>query len=178
MTADQARSTPHSVDIVGDSDIVHEYEGCTSGQWVYTAWQYIPEDYLGQGDFILLSDYSDGGTATNVWAVQIRFDSDQELVESEFDGVNLPMIKGEWVGMTRPYYRPRMDRQKAGEYYTKKINKAMGWVSAPRTRYCPEPLRAIKDFDIKFPIVEKNQLRDRYRMINRELIKINKILSA
>jgi hypothetical protein len=95
VTADQARSTPHSVDIVGDSDIVHEYVGVTSGQWVYTAWQYIPEDYLGQGDFILLSDYSDGGT--NTWAVQLRFDADLGVVESEFDAVDLPLVTGEWV---------------------------------------------------------------------------------
>ena len=96
VTDDQALSSPHSVDIVADADLVHEYVGVTSGPWTYTAWQFIPEDFLGLSYFILLSAYDDGG-ATNTWAVQLRFDADMEIVESEFDAVNLPLITGEWV---------------------------------------------------------------------------------
>jgi hypothetical protein len=95
VTADQALSSPHSVDIVADADLVHEYVGATSGQWTYTTWQFIPDDFMGLSYFILLSDYSDGGT--NTWAVQLRFDADMGIVESEFDTVDLPLITGEWV---------------------------------------------------------------------------------
>jgi len=96
VTDDQALSAPHSVDIVADADLVHEYTGCTSGQWTYTAWQYIPDDLMGQNYFILLSAYDDSG-ATNTWAVQLNFNADLGVVESQFDAVDLPLITGEWV---------------------------------------------------------------------------------
>ena len=93
----QAQSTPNSVEIVGDSDLVHEYSGAVDGQWTYTAWQYIPEDFVGNSYFILLSDYTDGAGDDNSWTVQVRFDSDNQVVESEFDTVTLPLITGSWV---------------------------------------------------------------------------------
>jgi len=45
----QSRSAPQSVLISGASDLVHRYHGVmTSGQWTYTAWQFIPEGYRGR----------------------------------------------------------------------------------------------------------------------------------
>jgi len=44
VTSAQARSSPHSVNIAGDSDLVHEYSGYTSGDYIYTAYVYIPSD--------------------------------------------------------------------------------------------------------------------------------------
>ena len=43
----QARSAPNSVDIIGNADLVHEFSGSTSGQWIFTAWQYIPSSFTG-----------------------------------------------------------------------------------------------------------------------------------
>jgi hypothetical protein len=43
VSDDQARSTPHSLDVKEDCDLVHEYDGYTTGQYVYTAYVYIPE---------------------------------------------------------------------------------------------------------------------------------------
>jgi len=86
-----------SVEIVDATDLIHEYSGYTSGQWTYTALQFVPEDFLGNSYFILLSDYTDGAGQENKWAVQMRFDSSNQLVESEFDTVSLPLITGEWV---------------------------------------------------------------------------------
>lgn len=94
---DQALSAPHSVEVVGDTDLVHEYTGATAGQWTYTAWQYVPEDFMGNSYFLLLSDYTDGAGQNNKWAIQIRFDSENMVAESEFDDVNLPLITGQWV---------------------------------------------------------------------------------
>jgi len=94
VSADQALSSPHSVDILGNADLVHEY-AVTSGQWTYTAWQYIPDDFIGQSYFILLSDYADGGP--NTWNVQLNFWEDSQVVESQFDAAELPLITGEWV---------------------------------------------------------------------------------
>jgi len=44
----KSMSSPHSVDIVADADLIHEYSGCTSGQWTYTAWQFIPDNFDGE----------------------------------------------------------------------------------------------------------------------------------
>lgn len=87
-------SAPHSVDIVANADLVHEYAGKTTGQWVYTAWQYIPSSFVGQTYFILLNTYSDGGAKN--WSSQVLFDS-SGVVHSDFDGAELPLITNEWV---------------------------------------------------------------------------------
>ena len=54
---------------------------------------------LPAGDpyFILLSEYSDGAGDDNLWAVQLRFDIDLGIVESEFDDKSVPLITDEWV---------------------------------------------------------------------------------
>jgi len=38
----QSRSPENSVDIKGNADLVHEYSGYTTGQYIYTAWIYLP----------------------------------------------------------------------------------------------------------------------------------------
>jgi len=95
VTSAQFRSAPFSNQIWVVSDNVHEYDGYTSGHWVYTAWQYIPNDFTGMSYFILLSAYDDAG-ATNVWNVQVNFDADTNLVTSEMDSNTVPLIKGQW----------------------------------------------------------------------------------
>jgi hypothetical protein len=101
VTSDNFRSQPYSVDINGASDLVHLY-GETSGVWVFTAWQFIPEGQSGGtygGTYFIMNDvYTNGGTDTH-WAVQIQFDNINDVVESEFDTGNptLPLIYGEWV---------------------------------------------------------------------------------
>jgi hypothetical protein len=86
-----------SVEIVDNSDLVHEYAGYTSGKWVYTAYQFIPDEFSGNTYFILLSDYADGAGQNNKWALQLRFDALNQVVESEFDTISLPLITGQWV---------------------------------------------------------------------------------
>lgn len=38
-SAAQARSAPNSVEVVGATDLVHQYSGYTTGTWTFTAWQ-------------------------------------------------------------------------------------------------------------------------------------------
>lgn len=101
VTNAKYRSSPHSVDIKLTSDLVHLY-GQTTGQWVYTAWQFIPVGQSGGtygGTYFIMNDvYIDGGSTTH-WAVQIQFDNINNVVESEFDTGNptLPLIYGQWV---------------------------------------------------------------------------------
>ena len=89
-------TAPNSVRIDGTSDLVHEYAGYTSGQWIYSAMQYIPTDFSGESYFILLNSYDDAGTNNN-WSVQVRFDSALGMVESEHETAQLPLITGQWV---------------------------------------------------------------------------------
>jgi len=80
---DQDLSPPHSVEIAYDSDLVHEYSGYTIGQWTYTSWVYVPSDFVGNSYYMLLSDYEDGQGTANKWQFVVRFDSDNQIVESE-----------------------------------------------------------------------------------------------
>ena len=91
-------SAPNSVDIVGLSDLVHEYSGASSGFWVYTAWQYIPTGFTGETYFVLLNQYDDAG-ATNNWSTQVRFTStgDQVIADMVGAGPPLPLVKDAWV---------------------------------------------------------------------------------
>jgi PKD domain len=97
VTNSQSVSTPNSVDVNGATDLVHEYEGYTTGKWIYRAMQYIPTDFTGNTYFILLSDYTDGAGQNNKWALVIRFDQVNQYVESEADAVTTPLITGQWV---------------------------------------------------------------------------------
>lgn len=92
-----AVSAPNSVEILGGSDLVHEYSGYTSGFWTYTAWQYVPTDFVGESYFIMLNQYNDAGTTMN-WSTQVMFSSVGDMVINDgTSGGQLPLVKGEWV---------------------------------------------------------------------------------
>jgi hypothetical protein len=97
VTNTQSYSSPNSVDITGASDLVHEYEGYITGQWIYRCMVYIPTDYTGLASFMLLSDYTDGAGQNNKWALVIQFDATNQVVESYNDLVTTPLITGQWV---------------------------------------------------------------------------------
>jgi hypothetical protein len=96
-TDSEAQSTPNSIDILVDADLVHEY-AIDSGPWRYTAWQYIPGDFAGQTYFILLNQYDDAG-ATNNWSTQVAFNSLDGLVTPEGSCTPTPVsyIVDQWV---------------------------------------------------------------------------------
>jgi len=96
-TAAQAASAPNSVDIVGNSDLVHEYSGYTSGTWTFGACQYLPSDLEGQTYFILLNQYDDAG-ATNNWSTQVLFDVlAGTVVDTGASGATAPVVTNQWV---------------------------------------------------------------------------------
>ncbi len=97
-SAAQAASAPNSVAILGASDLVHEYSGVNSGQWTYTAWQYIPTDFTGQSYFILLNQYNDAGTTLN-WSAQVLFNGTANTVTNDggVSGGTLALVRGQWV---------------------------------------------------------------------------------
>jgi len=97
VTNDYYRSAPNSLNIVGAADLVHEFEGYTSGVWNFTAWMYIPNDYEGGTSFLMLDGYEDGVAESKHWAVFVDFDSFTGEVISEDAGWTLPLITGQWV---------------------------------------------------------------------------------
>lgn len=94
VTSAFSYSSPHSVDINGGSDLVHEFSGFTTGMWVLTAWTYVPSG-TPQSYLIALNTYNDGGPYN--WSMQVFFDAGAGVVVSEFDGGTLPIITDEWV---------------------------------------------------------------------------------
>lgn len=68
-----------------NDDVVHEYSGYTSGQFVYSAMQYIPSVHEGaQTFFIMMNNYNYGyQDAPKGWAVQMKFDYATGLVTDD-----------------------------------------------------------------------------------------------
>ncbi|MDX1435438.1 MAG: S8 family serine peptidase [Anaerolineales bacterium] len=97
-TSAQAQSTPNSIDITTDADLVHEYSGYDSGVWEYKTSLYVPTGFSGESYFILLNQYDDAG-ASNNWSTQVHFQSGTDLVIA--DGVGsgnmLPLLYDQWV---------------------------------------------------------------------------------
>ncbi len=93
----QAQSSPHSVEIVDIVDLVHEFTGYNSGQWTFTAWNYIPSGYSGDASFLLLNTYSDGGPhENNHWSNALTSNSVTGDVES-WTSESLPIIFDQWI---------------------------------------------------------------------------------
>lgn len=124
---------PHSVDVVGDTDLVQQYQGLVAGQFTYTAWQYVPVDFLGQSYFILLSHYEVPATQESCkWAVQIRFDADLGIVESEHGGPSTNLITGRWVELRTEI---DLDADSYSFYYDGELLETKAWTASPNNDY-------------------------------------------
>lgn len=87
-----SQSAPHSVDITPTSDIVQLFTE-TSGQWVMTAYHYIPSGSTGEQYFILLNTYP----GVFNWSLQVLFDSSSGMV-STYEGSGVAtIINDQWV---------------------------------------------------------------------------------
>ncbi len=72
VSSAQAHSAPHSVAVGGTADAVHPFSGIEGGEWIITAWQYIPSDLSGITYFVVNSYYEHGGPY--YWTVELHFD--------------------------------------------------------------------------------------------------------
>jgi hypothetical protein len=91
----QARTAPNSVDISGDTDLVHELNA-TSGLYHFRFYQYIPSTTIGTSYFIMLNQYDDAGGDLN-WSVQIRHAGLDGLVIDDGTGASTPIVRNQWV---------------------------------------------------------------------------------
>lgn len=128
---DQELSVPHSVEVVDNVDLVHEFGGYTAGQWTFTTWIYVPDDFIGNSYFILLSDYTDGAGQDNKWAVQLRFDGDQGIVESEHDAISVWLLTGQWVEIRCEI---DLDTDWLEMYYDGSLLHSKAWTAGPNNQ--------------------------------------------
>jgi uncharacterized repeat protein (TIGR01451 family) len=95
----QSRSGPNSVDVNTASDLVHEFSA-SSGQWILTAWQYIPGNVTGQPYFIVLNTYDDPCATCN-WSLQLCFDPTSGNVFDDSaatcSGNSVPFVTDQWA---------------------------------------------------------------------------------
>lgn len=93
----QSFSSPNSVAIAGNSDLVHEWSGLDTGRYLLKAKQYIPSTSTGTTYFILLNQYNDGGPYQ--WSVQLPFNLGAGTVNDDLPtpSPTLPLLKDQWV---------------------------------------------------------------------------------
>jgi len=98
VTDAQSRSPRNSVEIVGDVDAVHPFTGYTTGQWVFTAYQYVPSALKEKTYFVMNNIYN---PPTYQWTVEIHVDPPTGLVWDQLRDSGktkpLPIIKDQWV---------------------------------------------------------------------------------
>jgi hypothetical protein len=89
-------SSPNSIEIVGESDLVHEF-AYDDGVWVITVQQFVPSSFNGTSFFIVMNEYADSGPYA--WGTQVAFDSFSNNVSYLYPylGDPLPLVKGQWV---------------------------------------------------------------------------------
>jgi len=92
----QSLSNPHSVEILGKSDIVHEFTRICSGNWTFTDWVYVPTDFSDASCFILMSYYPTP-YSYDIWQLAVIFNGGTGFVKSYPSGPTLPLITGQWV---------------------------------------------------------------------------------
>ncbi|MBU0637981.1 MAG: PEP-CTERM sorting domain-containing protein [Planctomycetes bacterium] len=97
----QALSRPNSMSVSNGagSDAVHPFSGYTSGTWVFTAWQYLPDNLDGLTYFIINNEYNHSGPYD--WAIEDHMDPTSGMVYEAVrdpNGLNpLPIVWNQWV---------------------------------------------------------------------------------
>ncbi len=93
------RSMPNSIDIAGDSDLIHEFD-YTSGSWTITVNQYIPSTFSGKSYFLFENVYDDVDMSIISWSTQVYFDSATGQLANEAGAANpftANYITDQWV---------------------------------------------------------------------------------
>ena len=101
VSSAQSNSPGNSLEMNPISDVVQQFSGANSGEWIARAMTYVPSSATGQQLFILLNAYNNNGdTSLSNWSTQILLDCDTNLV-SDFDqgaaSPTLPLTRGQWV---------------------------------------------------------------------------------
>ncbi len=83
----------------GSDDLVHTYHDLmlNTGLWMYATDLYVPSTATGESHFVLLNRYeSDGEFETENWSTQVRIDTVESRLVSDFDGGIVPLQLDAW----------------------------------------------------------------------------------
>jgi len=127
VTTTMARSGPHSQGINGAADSVRRYTGVNTGQWTYSAWQFIPQGFSGDTFFILNNVYNDGGPYN--WAVQLKFSGSAGTVidDNGRAGNAVNFVRGQWAEIRVDF---DLNANTLSQYYNNSLIASGTWASA------------------------------------------------
>lgn len=94
----QARGVGNSIEVLGATDLVHQYSGYTAGKWVYRAWQFVPTGTTGSSYFIMLNDYA-YPSGPYSWSMQLLFNAAAGTVSQRCGGaatITMPLVMNQW----------------------------------------------------------------------------------
>lgn len=83
VTSEYARSGPHSLMVLDDTDVVRSFDSYTQGQWRLTGWLYVPSTTVGYAYYNLETRYSEQSTPTAEPGVQVLLDMPTNQVRSD-----------------------------------------------------------------------------------------------
>jgi hypothetical protein len=95
-----SHTAPNSVEIGQQTgvDTVHPFSGYDSGFWVFTAYQYLPDNLDSMSFFIINNEYQHGGP--HDWALEVHMEPGVGVYEAVRDpgaAVTLPILYDQWV---------------------------------------------------------------------------------
>lgn len=93
VTAAMSQSAPNALEVIPTSDVVQEFN-ITEGDWVLTAWNYIPAAAVGDQFLILLTYYE---AASSDWALQLKFNNTTGQLKAQEGTVLVDIIRDQWV---------------------------------------------------------------------------------
>lgn len=86
-----------SVDIEAEADLVHPFTGAESGNWVFSAQVYVPEEMFETSYFILLNTYPADPDHPEHWSLQLAVDGSAGVLRDHNSDAAAPLIKGQWT---------------------------------------------------------------------------------
>ena len=111
-----ANSGANSVQILGSSDLVHEFTAA-GGKWIFSLMQYCPSGSTGKTMCILMNQYTDDNTLMD-WSPQDTFDLDAGLVGA------IPLVFDKWVSVQ---YVIDLDNNTVDKFYDGKLFGTQQW---------------------------------------------------
>ena len=115
-----AVSGTNSVEILGSSDLVHEFD-VAGGVIEFCAMQFIPSGTTGTTYFILLNSYDDG--ANQDWSIQTTFNLDSGAV-GYWGGSAATIVYDEWVEVK---YVIDLSGNSVDKYYNGELIETAQW---------------------------------------------------
>ncbi len=104
VTSDQSNSTANSLDVLGDSDSIYQFNEnmgtIDCGEWTLTCQVYVPSGLVAADDtyFILLNHYEHGLGGGNNWSTQVHFDPDTgEVLTDSGGGETTAIVYDTWT---------------------------------------------------------------------------------